>query len=263
MSVRPSAERVEFEARLLGAIGQPVVATDVEFRIVYWNRGAELLLGYQSDDMIGRDLIEGVSIEATDEQLDRLVAQLESGGEVVDEFVVHKRDGSPVPILVLVTPILDRDAKLVGIVLVGTDISERKASEATMARLSAIVESSSDAIIGMDLTGLVTSWNGGAEQLFGYAADELPALRSAGAKVVASIWGRRVEDYAAAAEALAAAATDLAATVWTRSPGTTDTGPKVDRLRIWPGNSWNCVARRTVVSTGPSRCRRSWVTLAP
>lgn len=173
MSVRPSAERVEFEARLLGAIGQPVVATDVEFRIVYWNRGAELLLGYQSDDMIGRDLIEGVSIEATDEQLDRLVAQLESGGEVVDEFVVHKRDGSPVPILVLVTPILDRDAKLVGIVLVGTDISERKASEATMARLSAIVESSSDAIIGMDLTGLVTSWNGGAEQLFGYAADEM------------------------------------------------------------------------------------------
>jgi diguanylate cyclase (GGDEF)-like protein/PAS domain S-box-containing protein len=172
MSVRPPAERVEFEARLLGAIGQPVVATDVEFRVVYWNRGAELLLGYPADEMLGRDLIEGVSIEATDEQLDRLVLQLESGAELVDEFVVHKKDGTPVPVLVLVTPILDDD-HLVGIVLVGTDVSERQASEATMARLSAIVESSSDAIIGMDLTGLVTSWNAGAEQLFGLAADEM------------------------------------------------------------------------------------------
>jgi diguanylate cyclase (GGDEF)-like protein/PAS domain S-box-containing protein len=173
MSVQPPAERVEFEARLLGAIGQPVVATDVEFRVVYWNRGAELLLGFPASEMLGRDLIEGVSIEVTDDRLDRLLADLENGLEIIDEFLVHKRDGSPVPVLVLVTPILDDDARLVGIVLVGTDVTERKASEATMARLSAIVESSSDAIIGMDLTGLVTSWNAGAEQLFGQTTEAM------------------------------------------------------------------------------------------
>jgi diguanylate cyclase (GGDEF)-like protein/PAS domain S-box-containing protein len=172
MSVRPPGERVEFEARLLGAIGQPVVATDVELRVVYWNRGAELLLGWRADEMIGSDVIDALSIEFDDVRAKRLLERLAGGSPVVDELWLSRRDGTALPVLVLATPILDDRAELVGVVIVGTDITERKASEATMARLSAIVESSNSAIIGMDLAGVVTSWNAGAERLFGYRSDE-------------------------------------------------------------------------------------------
>lgn len=53
------------------------------------------------------------------------------------------------------------------------DVTERKRNQESMGLLAAIVESSSEAIIAVDLHGIVSSWNAGAEKIFGFAAEEM------------------------------------------------------------------------------------------
>jgi diguanylate cyclase (GGDEF)-like protein/PAS domain S-box-containing protein len=89
------------------------------------------------------------------------------------EAVAERPDGTRVPFLPFPTPLHDASGTLVGAVNMLVDISERKLSDELAQRLASIVESSDDAIASKDLNGIITSWNKGAERLFGYLAEEV------------------------------------------------------------------------------------------
>ncbi|MHB1141287.1 MAG: hybrid sensor histidine kinase/response regulator [Sulfuricaulis sp.] len=77
--------------------------------------------------------------------------------------------------LVRAAPVRDDSGRIEKWLGVVVDIHQRTQAETAMAQLGAIVESSDDAIIGMDLEGIITSWNAGAERLYGYTAEEVIA----------------------------------------------------------------------------------------
>jgi PAS domain S-box-containing protein len=88
------------------------------------------------------------------------------------ELVALRPDGSRVTFIPFATPMRDAAGNVIGGVNMLMDISERKEAEAAKARLAAIIESSNDAIVSKDLNSIITSWNAGAQRLFGYSAEE-------------------------------------------------------------------------------------------
>jgi two-component system sensor histidine kinase UhpB len=128
-----TAEELLFQANLLKAVGQAVVATDARGRITYWNQSAEILYGWSSMEALGKDLDQLVVPEDSRFRASSIRVELEKGQNWVGEMVVRRRDGAPLTVLVTNAPVQDAREKVAGMIQVTTDVTERKLAELQLA----------------------------------------------------------------------------------------------------------------------------------
>lgn len=126
------AQVVELQTHLLNAVEQAVVATDLNGEIIYWNRYAETLYGWQADEVLSRNIAEVTPIPALTNQAEEIRGKLRRGCSWNGEYLVQRRDGTSFPAYILNSPIQNESAEIIGIVSISFDISERIAKEAEL-----------------------------------------------------------------------------------------------------------------------------------
>ncbi|MEZ5425040.1 MAG: PAS domain S-box protein [Pyrinomonadaceae bacterium] len=175
---------------ILNGANFSVISTTPEGIIQTFNKTAEKMLGYSAGEMVGKQTLailhDQTELEERAAELSReLEMEIEPGFDtivaktqiknVVDEreWTYIRKDGSGFPIALSVTTLRDKAGEVTGYLGIAKDITETKLLEEKLSKTAAMVESSDDAIIMRDLDGKIQSWNQGAEQTFGYRAEEM------------------------------------------------------------------------------------------
>ncbi|MEO6723550.1 MAG: PAS domain S-box protein [Ferruginibacter sp.] len=128
-AIKLKEAEINFKANLLATVGQAIIATDLEGKIIYWNNGAEKMYGWTVIEASGRNIAEITPSLQAWEKEDAIMKVLQQGNSWSGEFMVTRKDGVNFPVFVTNSPIYDQEGKLTGIIGVSNDISERKIAE--------------------------------------------------------------------------------------------------------------------------------------
>ncbi|MRV75168.1 PAS domain S-box protein [Duganella sp. FT92W] len=165
----------DFDQMVLQQLPGAVVVCNRRGSVVHWSPGAEQVFGYTADEASGRSLYELVGMPGQD--WNTFLQTLERSGGAWDyEILRRRKNGSPVFVDVSSKTVYDAAGRNEFVMFAKKDITRLKAmrdAKQVEARFRDVLESTPDAIIIANSTGLIVLANSQAERLFGYPSGEL------------------------------------------------------------------------------------------
>ena len=160
-------------------IGYAIIAADFDGNIIAYNEGAHQIYGYAPEEVIGKENIEIFFPEEVfeNEKFHHIVSKLIRKGRFAYEGEKVRKDGKRFPANILFTLTKDKNAQIVGYIVIAQDLTARKQTEkllkASEDRLRRIIESNADSILIVDREGLIRFVNPAAAALFDRSEKEL------------------------------------------------------------------------------------------
>jgi PAS domain S-box-containing protein len=139
-------ERLAYHAYLLENVHDAVIATNERLAVTAWNKGAEQMYGWRTDEALGRHIWEVVPVELSDEQRAEALRELEERGRFRTEAVTYRKDGTPVYVEGITIALRgeQEESQITGYVNIRRDITERKLAEEALKKAFAEIKTLKD-----------------------------------------------------------------------------------------------------------------------
>lgn len=176
---RPPAQQdtPQFPARLLNMVEQAVIASDLDGRIVYWNRFAEKLYGWNASETMGREVGDVIINPDWIDRAAEIMDRLRQGESFAGEFSLRRKDGTTFPAMVTTSGIWNEDGELIGLVGISSDLTERKRAEEALReseqRYRTLFEDTINPILVIDKEGNYVASNDAALEFLECTREEL------------------------------------------------------------------------------------------
>ncbi|HWQ18743.1 MAG TPA: PAS domain S-box protein, partial [Methanotrichaceae archaeon] len=154
-----------------------IIMVDAESVITYVNNAFAKMLGFHSEELIGKNITDYFDKEHLALALAKREERRQYGVRDSYESKFIRKDGSPLWVVVNSSPLLDNDDKFAGSLGMVTDITERKKAEEALHEAKEyaenLIETANVIVLGLDTEGKINVFNRAAEEIIGYSRAEM------------------------------------------------------------------------------------------
>lgn len=180
-ALKAAQDAVRFQAQVLDATRESIIATDPAGKIIYMNRFAGTQFGWNPEEAIGVDIMEVTVPQTSLQQAEEIMEALRRGETWTGDFTASRRDGRILPIRANNTPLYNDAGELVAIIGVARDMSEYQEAQQALRESEQRIRATFDQVpVGMcqiSFEGRFERANLRLCAMFGYSAEELLQLK--------------------------------------------------------------------------------------